>query len=142
MTEVVYLVKPVDLVSQITHNIFIGGWSDTYVPSNFGYVVSLVRESYRFTPGVTTLKSVFKDEDKLPDLIQLGVITDWINSVRNHKPVLIHCHMGINRSAFIAAMILIIDGMNPTDAIALIREKRSELCLNNKTFENYLRNMK
>jgi len=140
MSEI-YLIKPMDLITEIAHNLYIGGWSDSNLPEKFGYVVSLIRESYRFNSDVTTLKSYFADTDKIPDLTQIGVIVDWISSVRIHKPILIHCHMGINRSAFIAAIVLIQDGMTPSDAITLIREKRSESCLSNKTFEKYLRSL-
>jgi protein-tyrosine phosphatase len=42
--------------------------------------------------------------------------------------------MGLNRSAYIAALVLILIGYTPQEAIKLIREKRSEFALNNQYF--------
>jgi protein-tyrosine phosphatase len=60
---------------------------------------------------------------------------DW----KSGKKVLIRCQAGINRSGLIMALVLIRDGMNPEDAIELMRTKRARSVLRNQTFENWLR---
>ena len=51
-----------------------------------------------------------------------------------------HCHAGINRSSFAAAAYLHRHrGLRISEAITLIREKRSDMCLCNSLFEETLR---
>jgi len=52
--------------------------------------------------------------------------------------VLIRCQAGVNRSGLITALILIIEGIEPAEAIELIRTKRSSVVLSNAHFENWL----
>jgi len=52
---------------------------------------------------------------------------------------LIRCRRGINRSAMLLALVLMIDGYTPTRAINLIRKKRSPSALFNPDFEEFLR---
>ena len=63
---------------------------------------------------------------------------DW----KAGKKVLIRCQAGINRSGLIMALVLIRDGMNPEEAIELMREKRARSVLRNRTFENWLKEVK
>jgi hypothetical protein len=55
--------------------------------------------------------------------------------------VLIRCQAGLNRSSLVMALVLIIDGHTPTEAINLIRQKRNPECLFNKEFEQFLLNL-
>ena len=73
------------------------------------------------------------------DLVELyGVVrmahADW----KAGKKVLIRCQAGLNRSGLIMALVLMREGYKAKDAIALIREKRSEFALCNSTFEKWL----
>jgi hypothetical protein len=73
------------------------------------------------------------------DLTELyGVVrmahADW----KAGKKVLIRCQAGLNRSGLIMALVLMREGYTAKDAIALLREKRSEYALCNKTFEKWL----
>lgn len=53
--------------------------------------------------------------------------------------VLVHnCQAGFNRSGLVVATALIRSGMTATDAIQLIRQKRSPAALCNQSFENHL----
>jgi protein-tyrosine phosphatase len=55
------------------------------------------------------------------------------------KKTLVHCQAGLNRSSLIVARTLMLgQDMTAKDAIALIREKRSPMCLCNDTFRIYL----
>lgn len=49
-----------------------------------------------------------------------------------------NCQAGFNRSGLIAGLALVLDGMAPVDAIALMRAQRSPLVLCNPVFENWL----
>jgi protein-tyrosine phosphatase len=60
--------------------------------------------------------------------------TAWKSGSR----VLIRCQAGINRSGLIMAIVLMKEGYSAADAIALMREKRSEYVLMNEEFEDLL----
>jgi protein-tyrosine phosphatase len=54
--------------------------------------------------------------------------------------VLIRCQAGMNRSSLITAMVLMKEGLSSDEAIDLIRKQRSEYCLSNQHFVEYLKN--
>lgn len=59
-------------------------------------------------------------------------------SWKNGDRVLIRCQAGWNRSGLVTALVLILDGMPATEAIDLIRERRSPQALCNRSFANWL----
>jgi protein-tyrosine phosphatase len=59
---------------------------------------------------------------------------DW----KAGKQVLIRCQAGLNRSGLIMALVLRKEGYTSQEAIDLIRARRSEWALFNKTFEKWL----
>jgi protein-tyrosine phosphatase len=77
------------------------------------------------------------DED-LPDLYKLHAVAGLgAHLVAHGDRVLVHCGMGLNRSALIAGLILTYRGMKGEDAVKLLRSKRPG-ALFNDTFANYL----
>jgi hypothetical protein len=54
--------------------------------------------------------------------------------------VLIRCQAGVNRSGLVSALTLMYAGYSATDAIALLRERRSPFVLSNVEFEWWLLN--
>jgi protein-tyrosine phosphatase len=52
--------------------------------------------------------------------------------------VLVRCQAGLNRSGLVLALILIKDGLTPTEAIARIRDNRGEDALFNRDFHKWL----
>lgn len=57
--------------------------------------------------------------------------------------VLVHCQAGLNRSSFVVALILMeLYKMSPDEAINHIRKTRSNLCLCNDHFRQYLKGLK
>ena len=62
---------------------------------------------------------------------------DWADG----KRVLIRCQAGWNRSGLITALVLMLDGIPATEAIDLIRNKRSENALCNPDFVEFLENL-
>lgn len=52
-------------------------------------------------------------------------VTDWaVNAITSGGRVLVHCHMGINRSPSVAFAVLLTLGWHPVDAMAAIRAAR------------------
>jgi protein-tyrosine phosphatase len=52
--------------------------------------------------------------------------------------VLIHCHSGLNRASLLSGRTLIRRGMDPKEAVDLIRKRRSPDVLHNEVFERWL----
>lgn len=77
--------------------------------------------------------SDFNPERDLYDLVVMAH-KDWLNG----KRVLIRCQAGWNRSGLLMALVLIREGHTASEAIDLIREKRSRHALSNFTFANWL----
>jgi hypothetical protein len=50
----------------------------------------------------------------------------------------IHCRLGLDRSALLTGIVLVRDGRRPEDAVRIMRERRSPYVLINQTFERYL----
>lgn len=131
----------VGLISQIDENLWTGGCINGVVlPSQFRFLVSLYPwESYRIEHDLDAALVVrLFDAVDMPDLELLRGVAAWINVARKIGPTLVHCQAGLNRSGLTAALALILDGMSPADAIALLREKRCEAVLCNSTFEQWL----
>jgi protein-tyrosine phosphatase len=91
----------------------------------------MVKE-YRFGfPDGPTSDEIYEEIEKIADYAYL----DW----KAGKKCLVRCQAGINRSALVVALILMRDGMSADSAIGLIRARRSEYCLENTYFVEYLK---
>jgi protein-tyrosine phosphatase len=78
---------------------------------------------------------------ELPDLHKLHAIAHLgAHLVEGGHKVLSHCGLGYNRSALVAALILVRLGMTGEAAFALLREKRPG-ALFNDTFAAYVRSL-
>ncbi|MEY9878039.1 protein tyrosine/serine phosphatase [Streptacidiphilus sp. MAP12-33] len=60
------------------------------------------------------------------------------DALRDDRTVLVRCHSGYNRSGLVVAQTLLLAGLTPAAAVALIRRRRSPWALNNPTFVDYL----
>jgi protein-tyrosine phosphatase len=81
----------------------------------------------------------FADED-VPTLHKLHAVARLgAELVRNHERVLVHCQMGLNRSALVAGLVLVHNGMTGGDAVARLQERRPG-ALYNQAFADYLSN--
>lgn len=132
----------VPLISHIVGNLYVGGCvNGVNLGNSFDRIVSLYKwerydydsdecELYEYTmydaPGEVDTETVNKAADKALETIAIG------------GDVLVHCQAGINRSNLVAATVLIKMGYAPSEAVALLREKRSHLVLANKSFERHL----
>lgn len=109
--------------------------------SHFDSVVTLYARANGASWNVKEIRYGFSDGDMTdfdPES-DLGFAVreahaDW----KAGKRVLIRCQAGLNRSGLIMALVLIRDGMEPADAIDLIREKRGAAALFNTTFVSWL----
>ncbi|WP_211590223.1 dual specificity protein phosphatase family protein [Microbispora sp. H11081] len=78
----------------------------------------------------------------MPDESELTAAMRWVHAQWwAGRRVLVRCQAGLNRSGLVVARTLIETGVEPGEAIRLIRAKRSGYALCNPRFEAYLRAM-
>lgn len=135
----------VPLVSHIAGNLYVGGCiNGAVLPDDFAHVVSLYKWE-RYILGTNTQLHEYEmyDAAEMPnENLIAGIALDVVRYVKDGK-TLVHCQAGLNRSNLIAALALVYgatnpSGMRPTDAITLLRERRSPVVLCNTTFEAWL----
>lgn len=125
------------LMSQIGENLWIGGCVDGIrLPDDFEFVISLHPEiAYEIGESTNRMEIEVWDDPSVPvpeeDFALAAEAV--VDSMRMGK-TLLHCEMGLNRSALVAVMALVMCGMPNREAIRLIRSKRGEVCLENPTF--------
>jgi protein-tyrosine phosphatase len=77
-------------------------------------------------------------DENLPDLVKLhGLGRFAAEMVRQRRPVLAHCRMGLNRSPLIAGITLTYLGLSGAEAVRLLQRRRPG-ALYNERFANYL----
>ena len=118
------------------------GFSDHVGEANFPFdlVVTLYADAQPAPWGVREYRFGFPDgpisNDDAQEAIHLARLAHraW-NSGRS---VLIRCQAGVNRSGLVSALVLMLEGYQPTEAIELLRQRRSPVVLSNGHFENWL----
>lgn len=134
----------VPYVTPITDDLWTGGCRDGLVlPAEVQHVVSLYPwESYRAEHKVKSVTSVkLYDEDDEPDRNLIYGLAEWVNACRRDGITLVHCQAGLNRSALVAGLALVLSGDaqgGGSDAIAILRQKRSPAVLCNPAFYSWL----
>lgn len=132
----------VPFISHITDNLWSGGCTNSLIlPREIEHVISLYPwEAYQLRHELRSFTSVrMYDAAGHVDAEQVISIALWVNECRRTGPTLVHCQAGLNRSGMIAATALVLGGMEPDQAIALLREKRSDAVLCNSDFEQFVR---
>ena len=130
-----------EFMSQITDDLYVGGCeSGLILPSKIKHVVSLYRwERYQVNHELLSFTEVTMfDSDFGLDVEQVEALAAWVNICRRTGPTLVHCQAGLNRSNLVAGLALIRSGLTPSEAVALLRQKRNPAVLCNKTFERFL----
>lgn len=106
---------------------------------------------------VVTLYAWARPADWLVDEVRFGFYDSDVNHIdwgklmnvvnyahsawKSGNKVLIRCQAGLNRSGLTTALVLMKDGYSAKDAIALMREKRTDYVLCNRDFEHHLLSM-
>lgn len=124
----------------IIPNLYLGGVEDgEKLPKKFKHIVSLCAwEQYKIVDRHRTrLEVMMYDNNEVNDEL-IKRITLWVYCCIQDGATLVHCKEGKNRSALIVASVLISLGYTVNEAIDLIRQNRSQDCLNNKAFIKYL----
>ena len=77
-------------------------------------------------------------DGEMPDLDRLHAVAKMAATlIRRGDRVLSHCGMGLNRSALMAALILMYNGMTGPDAVERLQSRRPGALYNDK-FRDYL----
>lgn len=138
----------VPYITHIKGNLYTGGVAnDLILPKNIEHVVSLA-PWWRYQNKEDVRKSyleiqMYDSTDGIPDEDQLERIVTWASDCVEDGPTLIHCQAGLNRSSFVAALVMINVGYvhSGERAIELLREKRSPAVLCNPAFEDFIMNI-
>lgn len=131
----------VPFISEIANNLWQGGCQDGLVlPSPIKHLLSLYRwEKYTVNHRLRTSHEVTMHDSVDQNLGEIDRWARWVNARRKTGAVLVHCQAGLNRSGLVVARALMLEGWTATEAIRLVRGKRSAACLCNPTFEKWLR---
>lgn len=131
--EIKYIPQQVE----VAKNLWLGSLPEKIHP-HFKTVLSLAGSSGQASSGQHVIITHFVD-GPLPDVHYIIALADMCNSMREDGPVLVHCMAGLNRSALIAALMLIRkEGMSAKAVIELLRAKRSSAVLHNRAFHDWL----
>jgi hypothetical protein len=129
------------LISHIEDNLYVGGCiGGVVLEDDWQTVVSLYKwERYTLGPNTERTEVTMYDAGEVPPEWQLHELADVVvAALAQGGKVLVHCQAGLNRSNLIAALALIKMGRTPTEAIDLLRAKRSPVVLCNEAFERWL----
>lgn len=119
-------------------NLWMGACPEPVLPAYFTYVLNLYPEHVYSTEAEIRLVRLH-DSEFLPRPELLEELAAWVNEKRHRGPTLVHCQMGLNRSALVVGLALIRAGMPADEAIRHLRAKRSPAVLCNPYFEEWLR---
>jgi len=136
------MIQTVEEISHIHDNLYLGSHPRYDAPlREFGKIMCFDgRPSYQIYEGQSVVCIPFKDDAYTPNETMLYEAAELAWNWAQTSKVLLHCSGGINRSSLVTGLTLVKHyGMTPDEAISLIREKRSSVCLMNKHFEEWLR---
>lgn len=150
--------EPDELFSEIVPGLFQGGTSDeewdhdgsggalnvlepnSNLGDQFDAVVTLFAWSKPCDWGVEELRYGFYDSHpRYADMSRVVRAARWAHERwAEGDRVLIRCQAGLNRSGLVTALVLMLAGWSPADAIKRIRERRAEVALVNGDFVDWL----
>jgi len=157
----------VNAYDEIIPNLYLGGVKALVNTSNtspkFSLIINLIKQTYMSDNTVPDCKKYIRlpvndspDEcDKLLSLIYETQVLEHIHaSLQENEPVLVHCFMGIQRSASLVACYLIkyhskgargaealaikYNNMTPTESIIYIKTKRPIAFFGGANFANMI----
>lgn len=130
----------VPYMTEVADNLWHGGCMDGLIlPDNIKHLVSLYKwEKYKVRHELLSSLTVEMFDSLDQSLDQIDALATWVNVCRESGPVLVHCQAGLNRSSLVVGAALVKSGLSGPEAVKMIREKRSEACLCNPSFESFV----
>jgi protein-tyrosine phosphatase len=136
----------VPFMSHIEGNLWQGGCQNgLQLPHFIKHIVSLYPwEQYKVKHDLKSSLSVVMYDSLDQSTEQVNAIADWVYQCTKDGPTLVHCQAGLNRSSLVAAKVLMRMGSegrgyrSAKQAIEILRKQRSDACLCNPAFEEYL----
>jgi len=131
----------VPVFTEVEPGLWFGGAPEPRAPEGFDFIVNLVAVWARYDPnGIECVNVTVEDGEVTAEVAkQFGDLAHEVNRRRDlGQTILVHCQVGLNRSATVVALTLMLRGMKAEDAIRLLREKRHRLVICNPHFEGWL----
>ncbi len=131
----------VPVLTEIAPGLWFGGAPEPRAPEGFDFIVNLVAAWARYDPnGIECVNVAVEDGEVTAEVAQqFADLAHEVNRRRDlGQTILVHCQVGLNRSATVVALALMLRGMKAKDAIRLLREKRHRLVICNPHFERWL----
>jgi hypothetical protein len=131
----------VPVLTEVEPGLWFGGAPEPRPPEGFDFIVNLVAPWARYDPnGIECVNVAVEDGEVTAEVAkQFGDLAHEVNRRRDlGQTILVHCQVGLNRSATVVALALMLRGMAASDAIRLLREKRHRLVICNPHFERWL----
>ena len=131
----------VPVLTEVEPGLWFGGAPEPRPPEGFDFIVNLVAPWARYDPnGIECVNVAVEDGEVTAEVAkQFGDLAHEVNRRRDlGQTILVHCQVGLNRSATVVALALMLRGMKAEDAIRLLREKRHRLVICNPHFERWL----
>lgn len=125
--------------SEILPGLWMGSHPNTIY--GYDYVLNVTgKPQYPILSGQIVVVAPFEDiETSMPkDSFLLDLAGQVWSAHFKGKKVLIHCTAGINRSALIMTLVLMMNGWPSHRAIKHLRQTRGDVLLFNRTFEKWL----
>lgn len=121
----------------IVPNLFLGGAPKNIDP--YLHVISVgERPTYLVPVGKMVVVNPLLDSYRKPDVARIRLLAELANSYKEAGPTLVHCSLGLNRSALVVAFSLMLTGWSAKAAIEMLREKHHAEVLKNETFVEFL----
>lgn len=138
-------IEDLALISHVEDNLYVGGClHGVDLGDFFSHVFSMYRwEAYTVDPETKVYTVTMYDAHGAADPIEVDDLAARVsNALDTGGNVLVHCQAGINRSNLVAAAALVRRGRTPSEAITLLRNKRHRHVLANRSFEDYVNNLR
>jgi len=143
----------IGLKSEILPGLVMGGTQEYNInplklpslnPPIYNLVVTHYEQAEKYHPKTKELRLCYPDSTiEFVNKKKLFKIVDEAHQAwSNGGNVFVRCHAGLNRSGLTVALILMREDYEPSDAINLIRQKRSHHALHNHHYVAFLESMK
>lgn len=129
-----------DSANEIITNLWVGSYPQENEAKSYDRIFCVTSNGFGpFGDDETiVVRCPMQDEARMPPIKTLDVLSDMVlESVKAGNKTLVHCSAGVNRSVLIVVLALVKQGMEPIDAINLVRQKRGnemQQVLTNQTF--------